>query len=118
MRKNKNSTSKKDSAKVSHSVNPIGVFQDRGLATTIQQGIVNLISRRKDGIWVGNMSELDKALRGVISVKKITNWPSSPSVMRRVVNNTIYNLRRGGIGITFSRSPDYMRKRIVEFVQR
>ena len=94
-----------------------GVYKNRVLASTIQERIVSLLGK-KGGEWSGNMTELDSALRTVSRNKTPTNWPSSPSVMRKVVNNVIYSLRRSGVKVNFTRTTDHMRKRVVEFVQR
>jgi len=100
----------------------VGVLKDKVLANAIRQGIEALVPTmtKKGGVaknWSGTISQLDRALRRVISTRGI-NWPSSPSVMRRVINNVVYTLNRSGVKTTFSRTPDQMRKRIVEFVRR
>lgn len=99
----------------------VGVLKDKVLANTIRQGIESLVAPKNGGEisknWSGTISQLDRALRRVISTRGI-NWPSSPSVMRRVINNVVYTLNRSGVKTTFSRTPDQMRKRIVEFVRR
>lgn len=94
-----------------------GVYKNKVLASVIRDRITSLVAK-KGGVWSGNMSELDVALRATSRTKTPTNWPSSPSVMRKVVNNVIYTLRRSGVKVNFTRTTDHMRKRVVEFVQR
>lgn len=94
-----------------------GVYKNKFLASVIQERITSLVAK-KGGVWEGSMSELNVALRSVNRTKTPTNWPTSPSVMRKVVNNVIYSLRRSGVKVNFSRTTDHMRKRMVEFVQR
>jgi hypothetical protein len=119
---------RKTNIKQTQSTNSVGVFKDKLLATTIQKGIVSLLSTKGGDTtkrigsntksWSGSMTQLDRALRRVVSVRTLSNWPTSPSVMRKVVNGTIYSLRRSGVTVNFSRTSDHMRKRVVEFVQR
>jgi hypothetical protein len=94
-----------------------GIYGNKVLASVIRDRITSLLGK-KGGEWIGSMSELDIALRSVVRAKPPANWPSSPSVMRKVVNNTIYSLRRSGVKVNFTRTTDHMRKRVVEFVQR
>jgi hypothetical protein len=108
---------RKSNVKQVRSTTQTGVYKNKVLASTIQERIVSLLGK-KGGEWSGNMTELGNALRTVSRNKTPTNWPSSPSVMRKVVNNVIYSLRRSGVKVNFTRTTDHMRKRVVEFVQR
>jgi hypothetical protein len=94
-----------------------GVFSDTILAKNIQERIVSLVER-KGGHWDGSMTELDTALRSVSRRTTPQNWPSGPSVMRKVVNTVVNSLRRSGVKVQFSRTTDHMRKRVVTFEQR
>jgi hypothetical protein len=81
--------------------------------STIQERIVSLLNRR-EGEWSGTMTDLNRA---ITSGRKTTpeNWPSSPSVLRRVVNRVVPRLRRLGVSVRFGRTSDHMRTRFVEF---
>lgn len=94
----------------------IGVFNNKTLTTAIQERIVSLVSR-KGGEWSGNMTELMRALKSVSGKVKAT-LPTSPSVMRKVLNEALYSIRRSGVSVAFTRTSDSMRKRVVEFVKR
>lgn len=106
----------KMSKKVSIS-SSVSVISDKTLASTIRQRIVSLVDR-KGGMWEGSMTELDKALRSVSKQKTPTNWPGSPSVMRKVVNTVVHSLRREGVSVAFGRETDHFRKRFVSFEAR
>lgn len=86
---------------------------DQTLATTVQTRIASLVNRR--GSWQGTMSELSAAIttRGVPS-----NWPKTPSVMRRVVNAVLPSLRKAGVRVSFGRTSDHMRTRFASFTVR
>lgn len=86
------------------------------LTTEIQNRVQSLVERR--GEWEGSVSELDQALRTVSRRNLPENWPGSPSVMRRALNRTLYQLRRSGISVRFSRDTSHDRKRIVSFEVR
>lgn len=111
---------RKNNMKANRTVSTGGVFKDKQLVSEIQERIIAVLSRKggDNNKWIGSMTELDRALRNVIRTKTPSNWPSSPSVMRKVLNNAVYSLRRSGVSIKFSRTTDHMRKRVVEFVQR
>lgn len=93
-----------------------GVYKNKVLAGSIHERIVALLSK-KGGEWIGSMTELTSALRRIGTTTK-ASLPTSPSVMRKVVNNVIYSLRRSGVKVNFTRTTDHMRKRVVEFVRR
>lgn len=104
---------KKSVKSISSTVN--GVFNDKMLFTGIQERIVSLVGRKNQ--WQGTMTDLMKALRSIGGKTKIT-FPTSPSVLRRVVNNVIYTLRKSGVKTAFTRTSDHMRTRLVEFTSR
>ena len=97
-----------------------GGLKDKVLTGAIQQGIATILSKKggSENKWIGSMSELDRALRRVISIRTIESWPGSPSAMRVALNNAVYYIRRSGIKVDFSRTSDHSRKRVVEFVRR
>jgi hypothetical protein len=86
------------------------------VGTVIQNRIVSLLDRR-GGQWVGSMTELGRALRGV-SRSGSNVIPTSPSVLRKVVNTVVHSLRRNGVRVEFGRETDSMRKRFVNFATR
>lgn len=81
--------------------------------TTVKERIISLLNRREEG-WSGTMTDLNRA---ITSGRKTIpeNWPSSPSVLRRVVNRVVPRLRRLGVSVRFGRTTDHMRTRYVEF---
>lgn len=97
-----------------------GVYESKDLAGTIKERIVSLLGKKggDSNKWTGTMTELNQALRSITRKSVPENWPKSPSVMRRVVDKVVYSLRRSGIKVNFTRTPDHMRTRLVEFVQR
>lgn len=93
------------------------VSTNRELTQNVQGRIVTLLDR-KNGSWTGTMSELGVAITSGIRRSATTDWPKSPSVLRRVVNAVIPALRRSGVSVRFSRSSDHMRTRFVSFESR
>lgn len=86
------------------------------LSTNIQERIVTLLNNR-GGTWNGSMTELGRALRGV-QRSGANSLPTSPSVLRKVVNTVVHSLRRNGITVEFGRETDSNRKRYVNFETR
>ena len=108
---------RKSNKQVTSTSTKTGVYGNKVLASVVRDRITSLLGK-KGGEWIGSMSELDIALRSVVRAKPPSNWPTSPSVMRKVINGAVYSLRRSGVKVNFTRTTDHMRKRVVEFVQR
>jgi hypothetical protein len=81
-----------------------------------QSRIVRLLNT-KNGEWNGTMTQLSYALTRSIKRAVPAYWPSSPSVMRRVVNTVLPRLRNAGVSVSFGRATDRVRTRIVSFVK-
>lgn len=96
------------------------VLGNRDLINTVRNRIVSLLSSKGGDTqtWTGSASELSTALRAIDRSTTPDNWPGSPSVMRQIINNSVYTLRRSGVRVNFSRTSDSARKRIIELVQR
>jgi hypothetical protein len=90
---------------------------DRDLMTNVQSRILTLLDR-KNGSWNGSMTELNQAITSGLRRATPTNWPKSPSVLRRVVDRVVPSLRKEGVKVQFSRETDHFRKRVVSFSQR
>ena len=89
---------------------------NRELTQNIQTRILTLLTR-KNGSWNGTMTELNRAITTGLRRNTPTNWPKSPSVLRRVVNAVVPALRRAGVSVEFTRSTDHSRTRFVSFRQ-
>lgn len=89
---------------------------DPELKTNIQTRIISLLDRA-DGQWNGTMTELNRAITSGLRRATPTNWPKTPSVLRRVMNTLVSTLRRSGVRVQFRRSTDHMRTRFVSIVQ-
>jgi len=87
---------------------------------TVLNGALLVISKAKDGIWNGTMTDLNSAMRKVVIGKKgdISGMPRSPSSLRVVLNRIINRLRSRGVSVKFGRTTDATRTRHVEFVMR
>jgi len=72
--------------------------------------VLSLVSRRSTP-WVGTMTEL----YNVMTKRSLPeNFPGSASSLRRVVNSAVSSLnRRYGVSVSFSRTPDHERRRLV-----
>lgn len=89
---------------------------DRELSQGVQTRIISLLTK-KNGAWNGTMTELNAAITSGLRRATPTNWPKTPSVLRRVVNSVIPSLRRSGVSVQFGRTTDHSRTRFVSFEQ-
>lgn len=90
---------------------------DRELVQNVQQRIITLLSRTRNGLWNGTMTELNRAITTGLRRAMPTNWPKSPSILRRVINVVVPSLRRTGVSVHFGRTTDHSRRRFVSFEQ-
>jgi hypothetical protein len=81
-----------------------------------QTRITTLLNRR-NGVWNGTMSQLNQAITTGIRRAAPASWPTTPSVLRRVVNTVLPRLRNAGISVRFGRANDRVRTRYVSFRQ-
>jgi hypothetical protein len=81
------------------------------------RGIVSVMERQAEGIWMGTISNLATALNRVLSKKQRTNLPGSPAALRVVINRVVNRIRNRGIGVRFGRTTDHSRTRFVKFVR-
>lgn len=95
----------------------VTIKSDTELLNTVQARIVSLLSKR-NGHWSGSMTDLDHAITSGLNKQATSNWPTTPSVLRRVVNTVVNRLRSRGISVKFRRTPDHERRRLVEFTRR
>lgn len=84
------------------------------LSSTIQNRIIALLNR-KNGRWSGSVSELNQAITTGLRRVVPTNWPKTPSILRRALNTVAPSLRRSGVKVQFVRETDHFRKRVVSF---
>jgi hypothetical protein len=89
---------------------------DRDLVQNITTRIQTLLNRR-NGSWNGTMTELNQAITSGLRRATPTNWPKTPSVLRRVINSVVPGLRRSGVRVQFGRTTDHSRTRFVSFTQ-
>lgn len=89
---------------------------DRELIQQVHTRISTLLTRR-NGSWNGTMTELNRAITSGLRRATPTNWPKTPSVLRRVVNAVVPSLRKSGIRVQFGRTTDHSRTRFVSFEQ-
>jgi hypothetical protein len=109
-----NRTSRKTSRNTVAAVSTINV--DRALAQDLQSRIITLVGR-KNGAWQGTMTELALAITTGLRRAVPAGFPTSPSVLRRVLNTVVRPLARAGVNVSFGRTTDHMRTRFVSFVQ-
>jgi len=89
---------------------------DRVLIENVSARILTLLNR-KHGTWNGTMTELNAAITNGIRRATTTDWPKTPSVLRRVINVVVPTLRKSGVRVQFGRTTDHMRTRFVSFTQ-
>src|SRR5665213_2343117 len=92
-------------------------YRNTEVINVVRDRIVALVERK--GAREGSMTELNSAITtGSRKTANIENWPGSPSVLRRVVNQVMPQLRKSGIKVEFYRATDHFRKRFVSVTQR
>ena|SRR5260221_14135821 len=102
---------------MSKSNNKSATFKpNRDLVQAVQTRVITLLGR-KNGEWLGSMSELSAAITTGIRRAIPTDWPKTPSVLRMVVNAAVPSLRRAGVRVEFGRTTDHGRKRFAHFYQ-
>lgn len=74
---------------------------------------VKSILRRRSTPWVGTMTDLGLELNNKFSLT--SNWPSTPSSLRVVLNTVVNRLRNAGVSVKFTRTTDRARTRLVKF---
>jgi hypothetical protein len=102
--------------KIAKKTNRTKMNIDRELSQNIQTRILTLLTR-KDGSWNGTMTDLNRAITTGLRRATPSNWPKTPSVLRRAINSVVPSLRRSGISVQFGRTTDHMRTRFVSFEQ-
>lgn len=81
-------------------------------------GVKRIVSRRKTP-WVGTMSDLYATLEMNVANEVYEEFPGSPSALRLSINKIIRRLNRNeGIRISFTRTTDSSRTRLVEISVR
>lgn len=107
----------KKTARTAKRTNRTVINVDQELSQNIQSRIATLLNR-KDGQWFGTMTEFNRAITTGLRRTTPSNWPKTPSVLRKVVNGMVNSLRRSGVRVSFGRSTDHMRTRFVAIEQR
>jgi hypothetical protein len=83
----------------------------------VLRGIISVIERQAEDVWVGTMTNLTTALNRVLSKRQRTVLPNSPSALKLVINRVVNRLRNRGIGVRFGRTTDHTRTRFVRFTR-
>ncbi len=86
--------------------------------TAIEARIISLLGRTRTGAWTGTMTMLNDAIVAVSKRATPATWPTTPSVLRRVINVVAPSLRRSGVRVQFTRDTSHMRTRLVSFQTR
>lgn len=89
---------------------------DRALVQTVQERVITLLDRR-NGQWTGTMTALGTAITTGIRRAAPSNWPQSPSFLRRVLNVAVPSIRKAGVSVKFGRTTDHSRTRFVSLVR-
>jgi hypothetical protein len=90
------------------------MLKNKEVVSTVRERVLSLLNRR-NGTWQGTMSDLLTAIAGR-STPEV--WPGSASSLRRVVNKVVPSIRREGYRVSFTRTSDHDRKRVVSFSRR
>lgn len=79
------------------------------------KGIVSLVKKSSKKTWSGTMTQLDNALSRLLTKDARKVLPGAPSALRVAVNKIVRKLRSNGVRVTFARTPDHARTRLVTF---
>lgn len=90
------------------------ILTNKEVVSTVRTRVLSLLQRR-NGNWRGTMTDLLSAITGRTAPEM---WPGSASSLRRVVNKVVPAIRREGYKVSFTRTPDHDRKRVVSFSRR
>ena len=94
------------------------VNRDDLLVTTLQTVLQNngLLTGKSKHEWVGTMTDLRKEMVRVAGRSQAKVLPQSASALRVALDRVINRVRCRGITVSFTRSTDYNRTRLVSFV--
>jgi hypothetical protein len=91
------------------------ILSNREVVQTVRTRILSLLERH-NGTWDGTMTALLNAISQGRQTPEV--WPGSPSSLRRVVNKAVPAIRREGYRVSFVRTSDHARTRVVSFTRR
>lgn len=80
----------------------------------VLNGILQILDRNS-GSWNGTMTQLSSSLVKYLGKSSANVLPGSPSALRVTVNRVVNRLRHRGVSVKFTRTPGYMRTRLVTF---
>jgi hypothetical protein len=83
----------------------------------VLNGILTVVERHDNRVWLGTMTELTSALVRVLGRRRSEVLPGSPGALRTVTNRVINRLRSRGISVRFVRTTDHTRTRLVRFAR-
>ena len=89
---------------------------DPVLVNEVKDRVLKLMNKK--GSWNGSMTELSQAMTTGIRRATPTNWPKSPSFLRKVMNVITPTLRKAGVKVEFGRETDHFRKRFINLTQK
>lgn len=104
----KSSKTTRTSRKSSTTTTTRSVNVDRSVVQGIKAQVIELLGSRKNGQWIGTMTELGSTIDTSIQ---------SPSYLRRVLNVAVPAIRNAGVSVKFGRTTDHSRTRYVRFIQ-
>lgn len=67
----------------------------------VLNGVLTIVN---DGSWVGTMTELNSAIKKVLSRKEAKSLPASPAALRVVLNRIINRIRTRKVSVKFNRT--------------
>lgn len=87
---------------------------DKDLVGTVRNRIITLLDN-KNGQWVGTISQLGAAITRGMRKSIPEGFPTTPSVMRRLLNAAVPSIRKQGVSVSFTRDTGHKRERTISF---
>ncbi len=91
----------------------MNMLKNKEVTETVSSRVISMLDRRANG-WQGTMTDL---LTAITLRTRPEVFPSSASTLRRVVNQALPAIRRAGYRVSFSRTSDHERTRLVSFAR-
>ena len=83
----------------------------------VLNGVLMVIERHNDDVWMGTMTELNSALVRVLGRRRSEVLPGSPGALRVVMDRVVNRLRNRSVSVRFGRKTDHTRTRFVKFTR-
>lgn len=91
----------------------VSVINNPEVVKVVKERVISMLERR--GNWEGTMTDLLDVISSRRSQPNI--WPGSASSLRRIFDQVVPSIRRAGFRVSFTRTSDRARQRMVSFTR-